>query len=240
MFDDACGSGGGAPPPRAEEILAAVPRAPDADPAARMAEALSQLSQRGLPAAGRRLCLKAIAPDDPHWQRWVVGTFLADHACYPRPADKVQFDKLSRAMRAFPQGFRCWWLEHPSAGWLPVGYSGWHPVSPAQFETLTDPSGASTGRSVEPLALVDPTGPYVYVFNYSVIAPLRKSPVSRDLLGALAEDLERVRPRGLSAITVSADGARVAERLGMKRVRPLTAAGGADEVYCVRLKAHPR
>ena len=58
--------------------------------------------------------------------------------------------------------------------------------------------------------------PYLYLFNFSVAANFKKSPLSKALMTRFAQDVSAQNPAGLSCITVSEDGVRTAMRFGMK------------------------
>jgi len=139
---------------------------------------------------------------------------LADWACY-EGTDRVTLARLRVALAAFPQGFRSWWLHYPEDGWQPVGYSGWHPISEATFRHL-ESEGGSSDRTVAPLKETPRASSYLYLFNYSVIPALRGGEVARQLLSHLGKEIRSAAPRALAAITVSKDGARVAQRFGLR------------------------
>ncbi len=146
--------------------------------------------------------------------RHFTAVLLADWACYVAPADKVTPERLRQAMDTFPQGFRSWWIRSPDRDWLPVGYSGWYPVSKETF-SLLEQGALSAGRSVPAISLAE-EGALLYLFNYSVLPPLRGSEVARRLVRGLADEVNALQPRGVAALTVSSDGARVAQRFGMR------------------------
>ncbi|EYF03069.1 hypothetical protein [Chondromyces apiculatus] len=173
---------------------------------------------------------------DAAWRKTVLAVLLADWACYAMPGDQVSFARLVQVLEVFPAGFRLWWAEVPGAGWLPVGYTGWFPIQEVTFETLVSRAGELRDRTLTVLPVVDPEGSFVYLFNYSIVEPLRKTPCARRLLRALAEDLEHISLRGLAAITVSEDGIRVAERFGMGRSGVIWVAGAPDQVFTRRMR----
>lgn len=140
---------------------------------------------------------------------------LADWRSYTAPDDRVSYPRLRRAAQGFPEGFRSWWLPFAGDHWEPVGYSGWHPISSATFEAL-EHSTSAEDRDVPP-EQTRGTEPLVYLFNYSVAPFLRGSETARRLLRALKLDIKACKPQGLAAITVSADGERVARRWGLAR-----------------------
>jgi hypothetical protein len=170
----------------------------------------------------------------PAWRRLVGATLLADWASYPLPAHRVSFERLAFVMNAFPEGFRIFWLDCPGEGFLPVGYSGFYPIAPATFERLEGADGGLADRRIWPLTPAPPRGQYMYLFSYSIVDPLRRSPWSRRLVRALAEDVGERAPAGLAALTVSADGRRVAERFGLRQTGVVHHAGSEEWVYTGR------
>jgi hypothetical protein len=168
------------------------------------------------------------------WRSFVLGTFLADLACYPAAADQVGFERLAYVMHVFPRGFRLWGCEVPGLGWLPVGYSGWYPIAATSFELLEQKAESLRDRMVVPLPEIEPGGSFVYVFNFSIVPQLRRTEASKRLVRALAEDLGAAKPLGLSAITVSAEGAKVVERFGMRPTGTVTVGGSVEQVFTAR------
>ena len=172
---------------------------------------------------------------DLAFRKLVLATLLADHACYPVPADQVRLDRLLNVMHGFPAGFRLWWAALPGMGWLPVGYTGWFPIAGVTFEILETRAGELQDRSLPVLPSVDPRGSFVYLFNYSLVGALQRTVCSRRLLGALADDIAALPLAGLAAITVSEGGIRVAERFGMRRSGEIVVEGAPDHVYTRRI-----
>lgn len=175
---------------------------------------------------------------DATFRKLVLAVLLADWACYEAPVDQIHFDRLLHVMHVFPAGFRVWWAEVPGVGWLPVGYTGWIPISAVTFEVLETRAGELQNRALPVLpaleAGAEAEGSYVYLFNYSIVAGLRGTECSRRLLRGLADDVGAVRLRGMAAITVSEDGARVAERFGMRRSGVMVVEGVPEHVYSRR------
>lgn len=165
------------------------------------------------------------------WRRFALATLLADWACYHRPRDRVDVARLLSVLWRFPRGFRVW-LGKIGEDWLPVGYTGWYPIAPALFHRLgTDPASIAHRGAIEPLSAIDPGGTYVYLFNYSIVPPLRHTAHSATLLKALARDIAGLPLAGAAAITLSPDGARVAERFGLSHVGEISIDGEPELVY---------
>lgn len=171
---------------------------------------------------------------DPRWLSFALGAFLADLACYPEPASQVGFERLLLVMHAFPEGFRLFYVELPELGFLPVGYTGFYPISAHVFQALEQDRPPLRARLVPPLSAFEPDGSFVYLFNYSIVAPLRGTSAAGRLVRALSSDVMAARPRGLSAITVSPDGARVASRFGMRHTGTIVQGGHEEQVFTVR------
>jgi hypothetical protein len=171
---------------------------------------------------------------DSRFRKFVAAAFLADIASYPEPVDQVGFERLMYVMHVFPRGFRVWGATMPDGLWLPVGYSGWYPIPETSFEILEQKTESVRDRMVVPLPTVVPEESYLYLFNFSIIEPLRRTDASRHLLRAFAEDITRQAARGLVAITVSAEGGRVVEQFQMKKTGTILIDGNEESVYTAR------
>ncbi|PKN49430.1 MAG: hypothetical protein CVU63_02175 [Deltaproteobacteria bacterium HGW-Deltaproteobacteria-20] len=165
---------------------------------------------------------------DERWRRHVLAVLVADWACYAPAVERVDLNRLLYVAHVFPQGFRVWWCRSSDGHDLPVGYAAWYPVSAQAFEVLTRHSDELEDRFVPPLRGATPGGA-AYVFNYSIIEPLRKTPASRALMQTLARELDDAGQMRLAAIAVSGDGVRIAERFGMSRVGTLDIDGSDSE-----------
>lgn len=180
---------------------------PDPDDSEAWTTALQELNRRAPHVEDIRPL-----PGEAGLLRWV---YLADHATYPPPL-QARWPRFKSSFLAFPRGFTLWW----GAG-IPVGYTAWHPVDPGALLRLDSQPALD-----EPLAPVAAgPAPQVYVFNYSLVAPLRKAPFSGMILRTLAAQLRAVRPARLGAGVVSAEGERVAARFGMVSRGPMKSPG---------------
>jgi hypothetical protein len=74
-------------------------------------------------------------------------------------------------------------------------------------------------------------GENVYLFNYSVASIFKKTPLSRALMKMYVEDVEAQNFQGLSCITVSDDGVRIARRFGMSHSGNLNFQGSVEGVF---------
>lgn len=162
---------------------------------------------------------------DPAFRRLVVAAWVADLAAYGTPDDQVDLARLLYVMDTFPAGFRVWFW-----GDLPVGYTGWYPIAPHTVDLLVaHPEQVEHRGQIVPVRARTGT---IYVFNYSIAAPLRGTSASRLLMRTLADELRAARPTQLVAITVSPEGTRCAERFGMRPVAAITV-GASVERVCV-------
>jgi hypothetical protein len=182
------------------------------------------LSEEDLPQ-GRELA------DSPVGRAFLGALWAADAAAYPSPVDRVELARLAWVVSTFPQGFRLVLAEDAAGDWLPVGYTGWYPIAANTLELLLrHPDQLRHRGQVAPLAAVEP-GCAVYLFNYSITALLRRSRASRALLGELAAALPPLGEHRRCALTVSADGARVAARFGLERRGTAWIGGEAEGVF---------
>jgi len=164
----------------------------------------------------------------PLFKKFVLATFAADLICYPKLSDQVTFERLMMVMNAFPQGFRTWFLQLPGDVWRPVGYTGWYPMSEAMFDTFQNHPEQLKDRRVVPTE-----SDYLYLFNFSVAPYIKEKALTKPLMTQFIADIKRQNPKGLACITVSEDGIRNAERLGMQR----TGSVNGEGVYTT---AHPK
>ncbi len=183
------------------------------------------------------LNLKSIAANDvPDLEDFIRLAVEADWACYTTEADRAEYDRMKRVITAFPQGFRVY-LQTDAAGRdVPVGYTGWYPLPRAVFDRLHDAPQTLTHRGdAAPLTSLSPDGDYLYLFNYSIIPALQKTESSRAMLQTFARAVCATPHRGMAAVTVSPDGARVAERFGLRLRGVMTHDGEPENVYAFRL-----
>ena len=168
------------------------------------------------------------------FRRFTAAIFCADLACYTTAADQVNFERLQFVMHTACPGFRLFALRDRQDALLPVGYSAIHAISEATFAQLERADASLANRLIPPLAALPKDQHFCYLFNYSIVAPLRRTACSRQLLRSLAADIERLKPRGLCTITVSEDGVRVAERFGLRKIGSLRFGDLSESVLTVR------
>lgn len=166
-----------------------------------------------------------------NWRRCVLATFFADLASYPIPVDQVTFDRLLYVMHQFPEGFRTWWVKLDSGSWWPVGYTGWYPMFETLYEIMKKHPEKLRNRICIPNALRLGSKKNLYLFNYSVIAPFKRTPLSRELIKTYVVDICGEHPDGMACITLSSDGIRIAERLGLSYSGEFILDGSIEKVY---------
>ncbi len=148
---------------------------------------------------------------DPLWRKFVLAIFAADLISYPEVDDQVTFDRLLFVMHSFPQGFRLWCMQGEDKKWHPIGYTGWYPMHETIFAIFQNSPEKIQNRCVVPC----PNEPYLYLFNFSVAPHLKIKELTKPLMTRFVEDIKKQKAKGLACITVSDDGKRQAERLGM-------------------------
>ncbi len=176
--------------------------------------------------------LDVIAADNTsNPEEFVRGVLVADWACYTAPEDQVDEARLRRVIETFPEGFRLYLREG-----RPVGYTGWYPLPRDLFDRLHDTPQNFTHRGqIMPLPSLSPQGDYLYLFNYSIIPALHKTPESSALVQDFARTVRATPHRGMAAVTVSPDGVRVAEKFGMTYRGDMTHDSVKEGVYAFRL-----
>lgn len=167
-----------------------------------------------------------------NWRKFVFSTYFADLASYANSVDQVNFERLLFVMHTFPQGFRSWWVPI-SDHWWPVGYSAWYPMLETAFDVFEKTPEKLKDRMVVPALSND--HPFLYLFNYSAAPQLRGSLLTKRLIKSFVKDVNAAQPAGLSCITVSDDGIRIAKRFEMNRSGDLHFNGFVEGVYVKRL-----
>lgn len=175
------------------------------------------------------------------WRAFTLAILVADWVCYPLLADRVDFVRLMFVLDRFPQGFRLW-LMRDEWGFVPIGYTGWFPIEETVFQRIASGRPPLVDRALVPLRASSPGG-YRYLFNYSLAPGLKSyrapsgerlgaaSPIASSMMQRYAQDVQATAPAGLTAITVSGDGSRVAERFGMRATGELEVDGAIEFTY---------
>ena len=151
----------------------------------------------------------------------------ADHRCYPRAVDRLSRDRAELLLAAADLQVR---LRFDEAG-APCGYTAIHTIAAPVLALLEQPPATAPDRSFVVPATVGEAAAGVYLFNYSIAAELRRSAASRALIAGLADDLAAM-AKGLpvTALCVSAEGVRVAERLGLRAHARIEVGGDLETV----------
>jgi len=151
----------------------------------------------------------------------------ADHRCYPRAVDRLSHERAELLLAAAELRVRLWFDE---AG-EPCGYTAIHTIAAPVLALLEQPPATATDRGFVLPAKVGEAAAGVYLFNYSIAVERRRSAASRALIAGLADDLAAMAP-GLpvAALCVSAEGIRVAERLGLRAHARLEVGGDLETV----------
>lgn len=179
--------------------------------------------------------------DKAAWQKFVNAALLADWACYSAAADRVDYPRLRDVMSAFPQGFRVWFSRSAGQDFMPVAYTGWYPIAAALFDRLCKAPESITHRgAIAPLVTDQDVAAPLWLFNYSIVAPLRKMECSAAMLRPYAADIAAACPSGLAAAVISEDSKRVTRRFAMRPVGLMTHMGVSEEVWATRLNLVPR
>ena len=177
------------------------------------------------------------AYQNKQWRKFVLAAYLADLLCYPQPIDQVEFDRLAFVMSVHPNGFRIGWLQDSRGSWWPAGYTGWYPITDLTYQLFLRRASEFQDRCIPPLRHPAVEGFSVYLFNYSVISRQKKTAFSRQLMKCYFADIQEQDPSGLSAITVSPDGKRVALRSGLLLRGSFQLDGSNEEVYASDLQS---
>lgn len=163
--------------------------------------------------------------------RFVLALLLADWACYADAADREDSVHLQTVVATFPQGFRLW-MARVRERCVPVGYTGFHPISKETFSLLRDAPERITSRTqIAPERASTGAHNYFYLFNIGIVKQFHGTAASRALVKVLARDLAATPKRGLAAIVISPDGKRVVEQFGLRQSGCITHAGQRELAY---------
>ena len=163
--------------------------------------------------------------------RFVLCLLAADWACYPDQANREDYPHLHHAVTVFPKGFRLW-MASTGGCIVPLGYSAFHPISPATFAVLRDaPQTITSRRQITPQPQDASGEQYLYLYNVGILPRFHRTEASRALMRSFREDLAATAHRGLAAIIVSPDGKRVIERFGLRQSGVITHDGHEELAY---------
>jgi hypothetical protein len=154
---------------------------------------------------------------------------IADWSVYTAPCDQLEPLRAQFVCHAYPQGFEVYTVTI-GADELPVGYTAWLPITKDMFERMRDNPQSLTHRG-QITADMPQDSHYFYLFNVSIIEPLRKTPHSKQMMQDMAARLATLNAIGISAVTVADDGIRAVTRLGMQTNGNMTHDGDSEPVY---------
>lgn len=163
------------------------------------------------------------------FRRFLGAVLAADWLTYEAPDDRANVLRLAFVLDRFPEGFRTWFSKE-NAGWTPIGYSGWYPIDSATYERLRTNAPPWRDRAIVPMTSLS-KGDFLYLFNYSILPAFRKGIGSRRLIQCLASEVGMVGSRGMAAITVSDDGARVARRFGLSHRHEIQVGFSLEQIW---------
>ncbi len=180
--------------------------------------------------------VRAPAETSPAWHRFLEAALVADFVCYSKSTDRAEYNRLSKVIQSFPQGFTVYFATCADDTTIPVGYTGWYPISENVFSILYHtPSNIKHRGFMQALPELSQHGNYIYLFNYSIIPSLRGTAQSKQLIKNYAADLKNIAVKGMGAVTVSPDGMRVAEKFGLSYRGDMTHDGVAEKVFAAYL-----
>jgi len=173
--------------------------------------------------------------DEEQLQQFINGAYLADQLSYPHGPDQAELDRLSAVIKGFPQGFRLYFSRFSNGAYIPVGYTGWYPIQGDIFNALHDrPETINHRGSMRPIPMPKDEDAFIYLFNYSIIAALHKSPQSGSMIRDLAQTLSTIPRQGMAAVCVSQSGKNVAMKFGMHHTGMMIHDGEQEAVYAMR------
>jgi hypothetical protein len=164
------------------------------------------------------------------FNKFVLAILLADWVCYNRNFDRENYVHLRTVVSKFPDGFRVWFAQIRGE-FIPVGYTGIHPIAKRTFYQLQDFPETITNRGQIFPKEKSKFSDYWYLYNCSVIRQFHKTYVSKLVVETLAKDIGSSNKRGMSAIVVSPDGQRLVEKFGLHRSGYITHDGHKEESY---------
>ncbi len=178
------------------------------------------------------------APDknaDPKaWRQFVLAGVAADWACYLKPDDRAEFDRMQSVLDSFPEGFKIYFAKTDKGEFLPVGYTGWYPISEEVFNLLSDTPEKIKHRGAMVPVPLQPRENYVYLFNFSIAPQLVGSVHSRALIKDYAGQIVSIPKSGMAAVTVSKYGISACEKFGLHCTGQITHNGDVENVYSAR------
>jgi hypothetical protein len=165
---------------------------------------------------------------------WLTEQILcADWICYPIEFEQLDPPRGRHLCHSYPQGFSLYTVNIDGEN-LPVGYTGWLPLTRQVFETMHERPQDLTHRG-QITAEMPHDSRYFYFFNASIVPEMRKTPQSKQLVWDHVSALAPLNAIAISAVTISEDGIRMVSRMGMKTNGNMTHDGDVEPVYTAYL-----
>ncbi len=198
-----------------------------------------------------------VALENEAMRRFIGGLFCGDLLAFPsaKPVeagvvapDQVDLKRLIDTVISYPWGARLWLAERPGQNnqWMPVGYTFHYPLPDETFTALSKGT-ISYRHSIRPHPFAKPIATEnsmvrdehgnptsAYIFCYGAHSAFHHTPLTKQMLSMLAEDLKAADYKGLSAVTVSGPGSQVAEKFGMHPVGEITLQGETEILYATK------
>ncbi|MBV8060581.1 MAG: hypothetical protein JO126_06680 [Alphaproteobacteria bacterium] len=169
----------------------------------------------------------------PAWRRFFLATLLADWASYESKVDRADVARLKYIMSSAYPYFKLWTCCMPNGEVTPVGYTAWYPIARFVFEALRkDPAQIDDRGTFLPLrGGIGKSPKHAYVFNISIVPPLRNTVCAQKMMHSLRAEGRRYRQANIAAIAVADEGCRLAQLAGLKKVGRVTVQGESESLF---------
>jgi len=163
--------------------------------------------------------------------KFILAVVLADWSCYDDQENREEYAYLKSVVAAYPFGFRLW-LARLEGRRLPIGYTGFHPISKDTFARIqNNPHSITNRKQITPESGLGAATNYYYMYNIGIIKQFQRSAVSKRLVKTFVHDIATANACGLAAIAVSPDGQRVLEKFGLRQAGVITHDGHREMAY---------
>ncbi|MYL85288.1 GNAT family N-acetyltransferase [Desulfovibrio aerotolerans] len=174
---------------------------------------------------------EGVSRDAKDLNKFTLAVVLADWSCYADQENREEYSYLKSVFAVCPRGFRLW-LARLDGTCLPIGYTGFHPISKDTFARIQNaPQSITNRKQITPEPESHAAKKYYYIYNIGIIKQFQRSSVSKRLVQAFAKDLASVNAYGLAAIVVSPDGQRVIEKFGLHQTGVITHDGHSEMAF---------
>ena len=172
-----------------------------------------------------------LPPNASTLTQFTLAVVLADWACYADPANREDYVYLKNVFTVCPWGFRLW-LARLDGEFLPIGYTGFHPIAQDTFNRLQRaPESITNRKQIRPEPESISGANYYYIYNLGIIKQFHRTTASRLLVKEFSEDIASAKTCALAAIVVSPDGQRVIEKFGLHQAGFITHDGHKELAY---------